>query len=76
MSRSSKNDHDLAWRNVTPMIEFACWVMIALAPFLRWVNGPAVTQDQFVVQIALISVTVVLAIALRIHHWRAPVHRK
>ncbi len=47
-------------------IEFCCWVVVALAPFLRWANGAAVTTDQFVVQCALVSLAFISAISLRV----------
>jgi hypothetical protein len=36
---------DLLW-----LAEFFCWTMVVLAPILSWVNGPAVSTDQFVVR--------------------------
>ncbi|MGO8752624.1 MAG: hypothetical protein ACLQNE_42330 [Thermoguttaceae bacterium] len=33
--------------------EFCCWTMVVLAPILTWVNGPAVSTDQFVVRVAV-----------------------
>ena len=45
--------------------EFACWTTIALAPFLYWVNGPAVSTDQFVVRTALVTLAVIGAVVLR-----------
>jgi hypothetical protein len=47
-------------------IEFCCWVVVALVPFLRWVNGPAVTTDQFVVQCSLVSLALIGGLTLRI----------
>lgn len=40
------------------MAELGCWFMVALAPFLTWVNGPPVSTDQAVVR------TTVFALAL------------
>lgn len=34
------------WR----LAEFGCWFVVVLAPILTWVNGPAVSTDQFVVR--------------------------
>lgn len=55
----------LHFRDIAPTIEFVCWVVVVLAPFLRWINGPAVTIDQFVVQITLLSSALVVAMVLR-----------
>jgi len=59
------------FHDLSPAIEFACWVVVALAPLLRWVNGAAVTDDQFVVQVALVATALMGAIGLRIYNWRA-----
>jgi hypothetical protein len=32
------------------MAELCCWFVVVLAPILTWVNGPAVSTDQFVVR--------------------------
>ncbi len=58
------------FRDVAPAIEFSCWVVVALAPFLRWVNGAAVTGDQFVIQVSLVAISLAGAIGLRIYNWR------
>jgi hypothetical protein len=46
-----------------------CWVVVLLAPILRWVNGPAVTTDQFVMQVSLVGLAVVGGVALRFYNW-------
>jgi hypothetical protein len=58
------------FRDVAPAIEFMCWVVVVLAPILRWVNGAAVTDDQFVVQVALVCLALGGAVGLRIYQWR------
>ena len=40
-------------------VELGCWTMVALAPFLYWVNGPAVSTDQFVVRTGLVTLALV-----------------
>lgn len=55
---------------IAPAIEFCCWVVLALAPFLRWVNGVAVTDDQFVIQCTLVALAASGAIGLRVYNWR------
>ena len=41
-----------------------------MIPFLRIVNGPAVTQDQFIVHCILIATASIGALILRIYNWR------
>jgi hypothetical protein len=63
-------ESSIYFRDIAPAVEFCCWVVLALAPFLRWVNGAAVTDDQFVMQVVLVSVAATGAIGLRLHSWR------
>jgi hypothetical protein len=42
--------------------EFFCWCVVVLAPLLTWINGPAVSTDQYLVRwcvfvLALLSAT-------------------
>ncbi len=48
-------------------VELGCWAMLALAPFLYWVNGPAVSPDQFVVRTAVVVLALVGAVAIRVY---------
>ncbi len=57
------------WRETLPAIEFCCWVVVLLAPLLRWINGPAVTDDQTFIQTALFSLAFLGAISLRLWNW-------
>jgi hypothetical protein len=45
---------------------FCWWTTLALAPLLYWVNGPAVSTDQFVVRAALVVFSAIGAIGLRV----------
>jgi hypothetical protein len=69
-SNPGRDDKDVRFRDVAPAIEFACWVVVALAPFLRWINGAAVTDDQFVIQVSLVTLALSGALGLRIYNWR------
>jgi hypothetical protein len=60
----------IRFREIAPALEFACWVVVALAPLLRWVNGPAVTDDQFYFQCAIVASAVAGAAGLRLYNWR------
>lgn len=68
---NSLDDKPVRFRDISPAIEFACWVVVGLAPLLRWVNGAAVTDDQFVIQIALTSLALTGALSLRFYNYRA-----
>lgn len=58
-------DEDFSWAAVRYWVEFGCWITLALAPFLYWVNGSAVSEDQFVVRTALVVIATLGAIGLR-----------
>lgn len=58
------------WREALPAAEFCCWVVVALAPMLRWINGAAVTDDQFYIQVALVTLALTGALSLRIWNGR------
>lgn len=64
MSDSKPDTH---FRDVTPPIELICWVVVALAPMLRLVNGAAVTDDQFVIQVVLVTLAMVAGTGLRLY---------
>jgi hypothetical protein len=66
----SELEKSMQFRELAPAVEFSCWVVVVLAPFLRWVNGAAVTDDQFVIQVTLFTVALAGAIGLRIYNWR------
>ncbi|WP_152099893.1 hypothetical protein [Lacipirellula parvula] len=60
------------WRETLPAAEFCCWVVVLLAPLLRWINGAAVTDDQFLIHVAIVTVAVAGALVLRIWNWKQP----
>lgn len=60
-------DPEIHFRDIAPAIEFICWIVVLLAPLLRLVNGAAVTNDQFVIQLALFSTALASAIGLRVY---------
>lgn len=45
--------------------EFICWTMVVLAPLLTWLNGPAVSTDQFVVRTATFCLALIGGVSLR-----------
>jgi len=66
---TDRHDAELTPAELRGWIEFACWTTLALAPFLYWVNGPAVSTDQFVVRTALVILAACGAIGLRLFAW-------
>ena len=58
------------WRETLPAAEFCCWVVVLLAPLLRWINGAAVTDDQFYIQVGLTALALIGAVTLRLVNWR------
>jgi hypothetical protein len=71
MDEESQSDEAPTFREIAPALEFSCWVVVGLAPFLRWVNGAAVTNDQFAIQISLTSIALAGALSIRLYNYRA-----
>jgi len=67
-SHVEQDAEEITFSDISPAIEFMCWVVVFLSPFLRWVNGAAVTADQFHIQVALFSAALTGAVALRVVH--------
>jgi hypothetical protein len=68
-NRDDSADDELSPSEVRGWAEFACWTTLALAPFLYWVNGPAVSTDQFVVRTGLVVLAACGAVGLRGYAW-------
>ncbi len=66
---TTNGEEPLSTREILGWMELSCWTTVALAPFLYWVNGPAVSTDQFVVRTILVTVAVVGGIVLRGVRW-------
>jgi hypothetical protein len=64
-----RQEEELTRAELAYRLEFACWTTLTLAPFLYWVNGSAVSTDQFAVRIGLLIVAACGAIGLRLHAW-------
>ncbi|MCF6286897.1 MAG: hypothetical protein L3K26_17165 [Candidatus Hydrogenedentes bacterium] len=63
-----QDTEEITFLDISPALEFVCWVVVCLAPFLRWVNGAAVTTDQFYIQVTLFSSALLGAVVLRVFH--------
>jgi hypothetical protein len=48
------------------LAEFCCWTVLVLAPILRWVNGPAVSSDQYVVRVTVFALTLAGGVGIRV----------
>jgi hypothetical protein len=70
MAKSMSPERSMQFHDLAPALEFMCWVVVILIPLLRWVNGPAVTDDQFYIQCALAAMALIGAIAMRLYNWR------
>jgi len=61
------NKPDIEFRDVAPAIELVCWTVVVLAPILRLINGAAVTDDQFAIQVTLFILAIIGGIGLRLY---------
>ncbi len=60
------HDDALAVGEILPWLELGCWTIVVLAPFLYWVNGPAVSNDQFVVRTSLVTLALIGGFSIRV----------
>jgi len=60
------NPDEITFSDISPAIECMCWVVVFLSPFLQWVNGAAMTTDQFCIQMTLFSVALIGVVFLRV----------
>ncbi len=67
MNEDGESPDDIHFHDIAPAIEFVCWSVVVLAPLLRWINGPAVTDDQFIIQVAFFLLALLGAVALRLY---------
>jgi hypothetical protein len=50
-------------------LESGCWVSLGLAPLLYWIDGPAVSHDQFLVRTSVVASSGCVAVGLRVRTW-------
>jgi hypothetical protein len=60
---------EITSQQVRSWLEVGCWTTLGLVPFLVWVNGAAVSTDQFVVRIVLVMLAAFAVIGLRLFAW-------
>lgn len=66
VAADGKQDHRIPlW-----VVEVGCWTTVLLAPFLYWVNGPAVSTDQLVMRIVVLGLALLGGIAIRSVRWQ------
>ena len=75
-SSADRHEQELTTAEILGWSEFACWTMLVLTPFLYWVNGPSVSTDQFVVRTALVILSALGAVILRVVNWRRAKHAR
>lgn len=51
-------------------VELGLWLAVLVLPGIAWVNGPSVSNDQWVVRCLVIATALLGAIGLRIRFWR------
>jgi hypothetical protein len=64
-----ESDDEITWSDVRNWLEVGSWSVLAIVPFLYWVNGPAVSEDQFVVRTTFVLLAACSAIGLRAFDW-------
>jgi hypothetical protein len=72
MPENNDTSGNIRFRDTAPAIEFLCWLVVLIVPVLRLINGPAVTNDQFVMQVATFSLALGGAISLRLYQHLRP----
>ena len=64
---NSAETEDVRFEDLAPAIEFCCWTVVFISPLLRFINGAAVTEDQWWMQISLFSLSLIGALTLRVY---------
>ncbi len=57
---SNESNDELSLQEVCYWLRFGGWVTLALIPMLYFVNGPAVSLDQYVVRCGLVVIAIIL----------------
>jgi hypothetical protein len=66
--RTTMSD-EVSLRDLAGWFEFGCWTTLALCPVLYYVNGPAVSHDQFIVRTGLVVMALAGAVPLLLRRW-------
>jgi len=60
------DDPEITTEEFLGWLEFGCWSALIMAPLIYWLQGPSVSNDQFVVRTALVILAAVGGIGLRL----------
>lgn len=63
-------EEELTTDEILGHLETGLWTAVVLIPILYYVNGPSVSQDQFVVRCILAVITYVGAPMMRWYRWK------
>jgi hypothetical protein len=58
---------DIQFRDLAPSMEYVSWVIVLLAPIVRFIDGASVTSDQTYIRSSLFAISLVCAVSLRIY---------
>lgn len=58
-------EEDLSVDELLGWAEFCCWSALVMAPVIYWIQGPSVSNDQYIVRSALVVIVSVGALILR-----------
>ena len=63
-------DRELTVDEILAHLEFGLWTAVALSPVFYWVNGAAVSDDQWVMRLILIVIAFGGAPIIRFVRWK------
>jgi hypothetical protein len=49
--------------------EIGCWIALGISPILYFINGPAVSTDQYIVRMVLVILAACGGVGLRLCVW-------
>ena len=61
---------EVNWKDMYPALEFISWFVVLLCLVLRCANGPAVTTDQFLIQVFIFVAALLTGVMIRVHSIR------
>ena len=69
-AENEETDGELTTDEILSHLEFGLWTAVVLIPILYYVNGAAVSQDQWVMRAMLVGIAYCGAPAMRWIRWR------
>ena len=58
-AESPTPDDEITWQELFVHLEFGCWTAIVLIPIIYFIQGPAVSHDQFVMRSLVTAIAVI-----------------